>query len=274
MKIQIMSDLHLEFGDIKIKNAGADALILSGDIVVAADLDQPDPREIYHKTGRKKSAKIDKIENFFKNVSSEFKNVFYVMGNHEHYHGDINKSKKKITDTFEELNINNIHLLEKESVIIDNVIFIGATLWTDCNNECPLTVWKLKRSMSDYEVIRNDKVRLLPEDTVEIHKHTKQFIHNTVQANIDKRIVVVGHHAPSKASTHERYKNDNLMNGGYSSELSDLILDNPNIKLWTHGHTHEKFDYMIGGTRIVCNPRGYYGYEDTDKFDGEKVVEI
>jgi hypothetical protein len=51
------------------------------------------------------------------------------------------------------------------------------------------------------------------------------------------------------------------MNGGYSSELSEFILDHPQIKLWTHGHTHEPFDYMIGDTRIVCNPRGYINYE-------------
>jgi hypothetical protein len=51
------------------------------------------------------------------------------------------------------------------------------------------------------------------------------------------------------------------MNGGYSSSLDEYIMDHPQIKLWTHGHTHHTFDYMVGGTRIVCNPRGYIGYE-------------
>jgi len=78
----------------------------------------------------------------------------------------------------------------------------------------------------------------------------------------DTKFVVVGHHAPSKLSTHPRYKNEEIMNGGYSSDLSAFILNNPQIKLWTHGHTHEDFDYMLGSTRIVCNPRGYDGYED------------
>jgi hypothetical protein len=64
------------------------------------------------------------------------------------------------------------------------------------------------------------------------------------------------------------------MNGGYSSDLSEFILDHPQIKLWTHGHTHEDFDYLIGSTRIVCNPRGYINYEDSaDKFT-LKTVEI
>ena len=64
------------------------------------------------------------------------------------------------------------------------------------------------------------------------------------------------------------------MNGGYSSDLSQFILDNPQIKLWTHGHTHETFDYVIGETRIVCNPRGYIGYENrADEFK-LKTIEI
>ena len=58
------------------------------------------------------------------------------------------------------------------------------------------------------------------------------------------------------------------VNGAYSSDLSEFILDRPQIKLWTHGHTHDTFDYMIGTTRIVCNPRGYDGYEGrADEFE-------
>ena len=51
------------------------------------------------------------------------------------------------------------------------------------------------------------------------------------------------------------------MNGAYSSDLSELMLDHPQIRMWTHGHTHHNFDYMIGQCRVVCNPRGYIGYE-------------
>jgi hypothetical protein len=87
-------------------------------------------------------------------------------------------------------------------------------------------------------------------------------------------VVVCGHHAPSKASTHPRYKSEILVNGAYSTNLDEFILDRRQIKLWTHGHTHETFDYMIGTTRIVCNPRGYDGYEDrADQFE-LKYVEV
>jgi hypothetical protein len=68
-------------------------------------------------------------------------------------------------------------------------------------------------------------------------------------------------------STHPRYQTEKIINGAYSSELSEFILDRPQIKLWTHGHTHDVFDYMIGGCRIVCNPRGYIRYEQrADEF--------
>ena len=76
-----------------------------------------------------------------------------------------------------------------------------------------------------------------------------------------RSFVVVGHHTPSPFSIHPKYAHDTLMNGGYTSDLIEFILDRPQIKLWTHGHTHEQFDYMIGSTRVVCNPRGYAGYE-------------
>ena len=66
------------------------------------------------------------------------------------------------------------------------------------------------------------------------------------------------------------------MNGAYHSDLSDIMLDNPQIKLWTHGHTHHPFDYVIGETRIVCNPRGYENgsYSEDTGWDPEKVIEV
>jgi hypothetical protein len=101
---------------------------------------------------------------------------------------------------------------------------------------------------------------LSPESVVEAHKGTLKFIDENTQA--PGKYVVVGHHAPCKQSTKPRYKNDVMVNGAYSSDLSEFILDRPQIKFWTHGHTHDEFDYMLNSTRIVCNPRGYDGYED------------
>jgi hypothetical protein len=51
-------------------------------------------------------------------------------------------------------------------------------------------------------------------------------------------------------------------------------MNNPQIKVWTHGHTHETFDYMVGTTRIVCNPRGYDGYEERAYNFKLEVIEL
>jgi hypothetical protein len=87
------------------------------------------------------------------------------------------------------------------------------------------------------------------------------YIDSVIYNKFNEKFVVVGHHAPSKQSTHPRYKDDTIMNGGYSSDLTKFILKNPQIKAWTHGHTHDQFDYMVGSTRVLCNPRGYVHYE-------------
>lgn len=269
MKIQVVSDLHLEFGPIEIKNEGSDVLILSGDILVAADLAISPERNRF-------------FREFLRQVDGEFPNIVYVPGNHEFYNGKMNECLQNIHN--ECARYNNIYFLENETVEIDDVIFMGATLWTDCNKEDPLTLHALKDMMNDFFIIRNDNKifndimnqypRLLPEDIVEFHKKTLEYFDIVLENSKDKRCVVVGHHAPSKASTHPRYRNEVLMNGGYSSDLSEFILDRPQIKLWTHGHTHESFDYMIGDTRIVCNPRGYHGHAVNPNFNPSKVIEI
>ena len=191
-----------------------------------------------------------------------------------------------------------IYFLERDTKVIDDVTFIGATLWTDMNKEDPLTLFHIQQRMNDFRCVENsnrvvnyksfddvenpDKptfrtraARFCPEDAVEDHKKMLGYIkHIYTDMAPWKQMVVVGHHTPSHSSCHPRYKKDDLMNGGYHSDLSEFILDRPGIKLWTHGHTHEDFDYMLGSTRVVCNPRGYIKYEDrADKFE-LKTVEI
>jgi hypothetical protein len=284
MKIAVCSDLHLEFGPISLENTdNAEVLILSGDICVAKDLGENDSNNI-----KGENDKSNQYHTFFQECCARFPSVIYIAGNHEHYHSDFIKSIGIIRDRLGYLV--NLHVLDKESVLINNVLFIGGTLWTDMNKEDGITLMHMKSMMNDFRCITNGArethykdtlgnshiriARFTPDDAVEDHKKMLEYIKIMVEGKHDQKIVVVGHHAPSKASTHPRYVNETIMNGGYSSDLSEFILDHPQIKLWTHGHTHENFDYLIGSTRIVCNPRGYINYEDSaDKFT-LKTVEI
>jgi hypothetical protein len=108
------------------------------------------------------------------------------------------------------------------------------------------------------------------------HDKTLAYIKLIVQEHKDKKCVVVGHHSPSFKSVHPMYAHETLMNGGYHSDLSEFILDHPQIKLWTHGHTHHPFDYTIGETRVVCNPRGYEspGYSEDTGWNPNILLEI
>jgi predicted phosphodiesterase len=269
MKIALASDLHLEFKDIDLKNTeNAEVLILSGDIMVADymhDHPSPDPYTPggMQQYGHKLLMSI-RFRDFLKRVSSEFPHVIYVAGNHEFYHG---KWKGSLDDLrFQCGQLPNVHFLENDIKTIGDITFIGCTLWTDCNNGDPLTLHALTDMMNDFRIIRNDEkgyTKLRPAHTLSRHVQSKQYIKNIVQGMHDEKFVVVGHHAPSKLSTHERYlhKVHELMNGGYSSDLSEFMMDHPQIKLWTHGHTHDPFDYVIGETRVVCNPRGYGGHD-------------
>ena len=272
MKIALASDLHLEFQDINLKNTeGAEVLILSGDIMVAEDLHNHPEMDygMYSNVniadlGRRQATAL-RFRDFLKRVSFEFPHVIYIAGNHEFYHGKWKASLQYLRD--ECAKFPNVYFLERDVKVINEVSFIGATLWTDCNNGDPLTLHALADMMNDYRIIRNDEhgySKLRPAHTMYRHQQTLAYLKAILPDMKDKKVVFVGHHAPSAMSTHDRYKHNvhSLMNGGYRSDLSELILDHPEIVLWTHGHMHDPFDYMIGTTRVVCNPRGYAGHDE------------
>lgn len=271
MKIAVCSDLHLEFGDLVLRNEeGADVLILGGDILVAKDL------EMLHDPIMDDGAlKAQTFYHFVENCCKEFKMVLFIAGNHEHYHGDFSNTFSILR---KQLRFNNLVILDKESIRIDDVIFFGGTLWTDMNKGDPITINRVQNYMNDFRLIFNEQVgegcRFLPMDAIEDHNAFLNKLKTCLSLNPDTKFVVVGHHAPCKESVKPKYKGDHYVNGAYSSDLSELILDNRNIKLWTHGHTHDEFDYMIGTCRVVCNPRGYDGYEDRAVNFNLKYVEV
>jgi Icc-related predicted phosphoesterase len=288
MKIALASDIHLEFGDLLLKNEeNAEVLILSGDICTA-------------KVFKHKPKERAKVRDFFKRCSFQFPHVVYVMGNHEHYDFDIAKTYDRLK--FELSPFENIHLLEKETWEHNGITFVGGTLWTDMNKNDPLTLWHVGQRMNDFRLItnsnrktyhknviyandpNNSNMRLKDsdgnlvvervdhyekssrwsvEDSVEDHNKMLDYIKIATAdyGGKPKKFVVVTHHAPTALSIAECYKGDTLMNGAFQSNLIDFILDKPQIKLWTHGHMHNVSNYMIGETRVVCNPRGYIGHE-------------
>lgn len=267
MRIHQMSDLHLEFNHkVRATNPmNADVLMLNGDICVANYL-----------TRSKDSPKHylgDIIRDFFRVASDNYEHIVYVPGNHEHYHGVYNETLDILR---EHLSYGNITILDKNSVEIGGFKIIGATLWTNCGHENPLVFNYLRDYMNDFKIVEYSKQpwkRFRPEDSAVIHRQSLQYI--TDECRGHDNVIVMTHHAPSEQSIHISYRDPMYFysNLGYFSDLDLFIADRPQIKLWTHGHVHNNFDYMIGSTKIVCNPRGY-GTENIHGFDPNQVIDL
>lgn len=259
MKIRIMSDIH---NDVNYKYpfrlADVDKFtIVAGDI---------------------SGSRYDTI----KWVNDNMRNGIIIGGNHSGY-SDNNVSLQLIHKELSEYYkiSNNVSYLENAYKIIDDIVFIGATLWTDFKlYGKSFQLWDMQNAikfMNDYRYNHyEDRIgmRLLrPEDTLNMFNESFNFIKETVEKFKDKKVVVITHHAPSIKSIHTKYLNG-YTNACYASNLEQFIMDNSNIKLWIHGHVHNNFDYMIGDCRVVCNPRGYEMHMENLEFNPDFEVEI
>lgn len=258
MKISLVSDLHLDINS-DVVLPGGEVLILAGDICEYRSLrDKPN------------------VQKFFEIECAKYTKVLMVLGNHEHYGHKFHKTY----DDMKALLPANVTLLENETVEYNDVVFLGATLWTDLNRGDPVTAWHLKSFMNDYKVVQNYYperglyYKLTPEWTADVHKKTVEYFKTVLEADPDKPFVLITHHAPSFASVNEKYKNDTTTNGGFASELGEFILDHPNIRVAVHGHMHDPVDYMIGDTRVLSNPRGYIPWEGDNGFDVNFTFEV
>lgn len=269
MKIVSISDLHLEhhghkpwFGlsdTILWNGPKADVLILAGDIVDTGSLLETKYRA--------------RVREIFSRFSQNYKNVIYVMGNHEHYNGDFFKTQARLNEFLFEFK--NIVLLEKTGIMIDDVRFFGGTMWTDLSD--PIQAMVAKNGMNDYHLVENSGAevsyrvreesglysrhsrpgRLLPSDTTQDHLTFIKALKDDLEL-FSNRYVVVTHHSPSYVMCDPIYVNDDY-NPCYHNKLENLILDNPRIKRWYCGHTHRGARHHIGECEIILNPRGYPG---------------
>lgn len=235
MKIQLASDLHLEFlgrdwpGERLISyEPGSDVLVLAGDIADGAQ-----------------------AFNIFINWPVP---VIYVAGNHEFYGHSIEHMRHKMR---EGAALNRIHFLENESVEIGGVRFLGTTLWTDYR----LTLNRTQRQLmehaqlrlNDHRLIRTGRHDFTTQDALDRHEIARAWLESELAKPFEGKTVVVTHHAPHPLSVHPRYVGDQL-SAAFVSDLADLM---PNVDLWLHGHVHDSFDYQVGRCRVVANPAGY-----------------
>ena len=257
--------------------------MLAGDILIANDLhDHPKPEVPYPpeiiRTLGSRQRRAQEYRDFISRCAVQFPHVVVIAGNHEFYSGKWIQSVQTLRDEYGVYP--NVHFLERDMITIDDITFVGGTLWTDLNRGDPLTLHAVGDMMNDYRMIRHDGLgytKLRPAHTLSRHRETLDYFKTVIDDRKDGKIVVVSHMAPSFMSIHERYRNEKLMNGAFYSDLSEFILDRPQIKVWIHGHLHHELDYQIGDCRILCQPRGYVGHErDTQENDPyyPKIIDV
>jgi len=257
MKIHLLSDLHLEFAPFEIVNKNdADILVLSGDILVAQYFQRGENSPFFFTA----QSWLDCL----KRAASQYREVFYVLGNHEHYKGKFQNTLGTIRANIAAAGINNITVLDNESVKLDNYLIVGTTLWTDFDNS-EANAALVQAGLNDYHLIQSIDYRKLR--TWETKRYFEQAIQAIQRASvISNNVLVFSHHAPSYRSVTPEYQKGQYayLNSGYCSHLDEFIREHPEIKAWTHGHVHSSHDYDIGTTRIVANPRGYANRNNLD----------
>lgn len=273
MLLWILSDLHVELTrgwDLPSDDARPefDVMLVAGDLIPRAE--------------RGVRWLLERVQD---------RPVIYVMGNHEAYGTDITRTIEKAKETAAGT---NVYVLENETLRIDDVTFVGATLWTDfaLNGDAPRAMTIAAERLNDFKKIRTSayRQRFLPHHALTRHLKSRAFLKAEMRKPREGNLVVVTHHAPLPEMSHEAGGSgtDHGLYPAYRSDLMSLMSPAPDDgdgalgppDLWVYGHTHESFDAVIGATRVVSNAKGYGPWPpqqrawDNPRFDPNFVIEI
>lgn len=253
MKLNILSDLHVGFSPRDTPLNDADVVALAGDIAP--------PRQ-----AAQWALRLDKP-------------VVYVLGNHEFYGSSIEAAtadlKRLCAGT-------HVHVLDNDEVIIEGVRFFGSTLWTNFmlfgdGIDRVATIDEAHRLMRDFSRIRVDDASgalFTPADSAALFERNTRWLDRMLDVPHAGPTVVITHHAPSRRSIHPRFA-DSLLNACFVSDAEHLV-GADRAQWWIHGHTHDSFDYVLNGTRVICNPRGYAkaGVNENARFDPDLTIDV
>lgn len=254
VKVRLLSDLHIEFGTWTPPNIDADVVVLAGDIW--------------------------KRDQGLWWASRHFppERTIILAGNHEYYRQTYQEVMADCRAAAAEI---GCHFLENDTVVLEDVRFAGATLWTDfaVNGDGGLQKRAMdvaQQEMNDFQLIRWDEGgqqrTFEPRDAMVLHHASRCYLEAALAEPFSGPTVVVTHYLPHRMSIADRFVGSPL-NPAFCSDLSGLI-EEAQPELWLHGHSHDSCDYRVGKTRVVCNPRGYHPHELNPNFDPGLVLEI
>lgn len=273
MKVDYFSDTHFEFVEHRRplpKTDGGDVLILAGDITTAAMFRD-------NRTDKDARSHNKYIQAFKKDVLDKYKHVFYVMGNHEHYNSIFHNTLPELKAGFARNGIENIVFFDNNFTVVEDVVFIGSTLWCDFENGNDLSMYRCEKGMNDFRLIGSMDVKdmnyfnrynsrtITAEFILSEFKKSKTYIDETAALFHGKKVVVFTHHGPTYQSLNSDHVGNGL-DGAYCSDLSELIFNRPQIKYWVSGHCHIVKEYTVGECQVLQNCRGYYMEPSYSKF--------
>ena len=278
MKLLVLSDLHLEFGQFRVPDVAFDVVILAGDIAVPAS---------------KVPFWACRSTNF-----GESTPVVFVPGNHEFYNGVMSNTLMELRRASAGT---NFHTLDCGELVLGGVRFLGCTLWTDfavhidtpegLQSDPGRSAREAGQVLADFRAIRvlenseagtsNGQRRsaqrpFTPQDSAALHHAHRAWLREKLQEPFEGPTVVVTHHAPHRGSLAQQYAAD-WVSGAFVNELPLAFFEVP--ALWVHGHTHTSFDYRVDSCRVISNPRGYmFGSRpqtpENARFDPSFVIEV
>lgn len=265
-KFAFASDLHLEFlaentiamdtlrSVLAPNPENADAFVLAGDIIEARLLAVSDD-----------STKVEVRDGafaLFEDIAENYPQVFWILGNHEHYRGTLEKTKSIAEEATK--HIPNFKILENDVDQVGDVKVFGATFWTDCGG--PANEWFVQRGMNDYKLIKTSNPtyrKLGTRDTVREHARSVTMLREFLGQNTTEKVAVFTHHAPHLGMIAERYRNrpNDYIQHAFWSDQTGLMNEHDNLLLWVSGHTHARIRDKVGNTDTVSNALGYIGFE-------------
>lgn len=227
MRLEVLSDLHLEQAPAPELPPSSDLLVAAGDIGHGTD-----GLAWLHSLGRP---------------------VLYVAGNHEYWDAEPDSAPARLRAA---AGGGPVRVLEREAAVIDGVRFLGCTLWGDFAAGDPAIMAAIGEAMNDFRNIRGAGVPLRPADLLDVHRESRRWLAAALAEPFAGPTVVITHHAPSFRSWMGRP--DSPYRHACCADLEDLMAAH-RPALWIHGHLHHAFDYECRGVRVLCNPRGWPG---------------
>lgn len=252
MKIQYCSDLHVEFPQNKkfLKDnpilPRAEILLLAGDIVLLSEL--------------------GKHKDFFAYLSDNFRQTYWVPGNHEYYHFELSSK----SGCFSEKILPNLTLANNTTIIESEVRILLSTLWSKIGDR---NHGMVEYNMNDFRVIKYNGWKLTASIFNELHNDCLNYITGELKSKADIKTVVLTHHVPTYLNYPEQFKND-ILNDAFAVELFDLINEHgPDV--WIYGHHHQNIpEFTIGKTKLLNNQLGYVQLREHELFDPTKIIDI